>query len=237
MSLQRTLGLAHLPSPSLASWTAGGAWLHYWVFPSQSSASRQARSSTSRLVWMLCPMLPPWKMILIASCITCPHSLKFQKFISLPRNISFYRLSLAARGNGFSFRVSRSAQQSPAEYWWAQDQDGVPFFRNPWWVHLPNNQGTYEGPRHCVRWLLLRERSNGELDPQEEAHEPHDKLGSSFTGTDPKQDSENGHQSMARDASEVNLPTGIGYTVSDALQMIQNAKQPLQKQIKGKDRR
>lgn len=151
MSLQRTLGLAHLPSPSLASWTAGGAWLHYWVFPSQSSASRQARSSTSRLVWMLCPVLPPWKMILIASCITCPHSLKFQKFISLPRNISFYRLSLAARGNGFSFRVSRSAQQSPAEYWWAQDQDGVPFFRNPWRVHLPNNQGTYEGPRHRIR--------------------------------------------------------------------------------------
>lgn len=29
--------VTHLPSPSLASWTAGGVWLRYRVFPLQSS--------------------------------------------------------------------------------------------------------------------------------------------------------------------------------------------------------
>lgn len=53
------------------------------------------------------------------------------------------------------------------------------------------------------RWLFLWKGCNGKLDQQKETYKSHDKSCSSFSSTYTKQDSENGHQPLARDTSKI----------------------------------
>lgn len=119
--------------------------------PFHLSVSSSIVSSNRKLTLTHC-----WKIIQIsflALCFTCLYTLMSWKFISLPSNTSFYRFHLLPKCNESPFRIPGAAQQSDEEHWRAQDQDGLPFFWNPRWVYLSNNQRAYEGPRHCVRYV------------------------------------------------------------------------------------